>query len=192
MRPQSRRTAISLSACFLLTVVDCGGDRLSSVENDLHVITICELLDHLQSYRGKLVAIRGVYYYNKLEANDCAQSFVTGSHRWPSVLELSDSQMAAELGERVGFTTDRVGWDNLDKTCIREGERGSRVEVWTTVVGEVKARERYVMQNGSVAAGYGHLGALPAEIVVRSVMNVEVKSRPNSKFDYAPKRAKPA
>jgi hypothetical protein len=201
MRQQSTRTAaqvctrtglIALGAWAVLAFLGCGRSRVTDLASPSKVISVCDLFDNLPSYRGKMVAVRGVYNYYSLGQNDCSRPFVTGSRRWASALDMVGSHSAAFEGEPVPFTTNQQSWDNLDNTCIREGQLGHRVVIWATVVGEVRAPERYVLPSGAVVLGYGHLGALPAEIVIRRVVNVEVKPDPASKYDYKLRKQGPA
>jgi hypothetical protein len=190
-RTCTRTGRAALGVCVAFGLLGCGRSRVTDLVSPLNVISVCDLFDNLPRYRAQMVAIRGVYYYGALRQDDCSRPFVTGSRRWASALDMVGSHLAAVTGEPVPFRTNQESWDNLDKTCIREGQQGHRVVIWATVVGEVRAPERYVLPSGAVVLGYGHLGALPAEIVIRRVVNVEVKPDPASRYDYTPRKAGP-
>jgi len=53
------------------------------------VLSVCDLSKDLPRYRGKLVTVRGVYYYG-LRQSDCPQKCDTGL--WPSFLDLKEGQ----------------------------------------------------------------------------------------------------
>jgi hypothetical protein len=84
--------------------------------------------------------------------------------------------------EAVQFQTDIRSWDRLDAVVLREAKARRREEIWVTVTGLVRAPEKYVREGGRIAAGYGHLGIFPAEIVVQQIRDVVVKPTPT--YDY--------
>ena len=62
------------------------------------------------------------------------------------------------------------------------GKQGLDEEIWVTVVGMLRAPESYVRKDGQVVGGYGHLGGYPAQLVVKTVVNIAIKERPT--YDY--------
>lgn len=170
-----------LSACS----VDCRREagRPSGDERPAQVISVCELLKNLASYRGRIVAVRGIEYYG-LRARSCPEEFVTGGRRWPWALDLVHSSDFHAGEEPVDFVTDEVSWAEWGDTLMREAKRGLRGEVWITVLGKVRAPREYVRADGKVFGGYGHLGALPAQLVVKRIFDIEVKRDPPT-YDYS-------
>jgi hypothetical protein len=142
-------------------------------------VTICELLKNVQAYRGKVVAVRGIYWYGLRQS--CAEPLVTGGHAWPSALNLVDTAAARSEAETPAFKTDRSSWDRLDELVVREAKAGQREEIWATVVGFVRAPVTYI-RDGKVVGGYGHLGAFPAELVVEHISDVSIMPAPT--YDY--------
>jgi hypothetical protein len=69
---------------------------------------------------------------------------------------------------------------------LREGKAGHRGEIWATIIGLVDAQATYVRPDRAVVLGYGHLGAFPAELTVKRVVDIVVKSTPT--YDYGEMR----
>ena len=90
-----------------------------------------------------------------------------------------------------GFTTDDAAWAALDKAeraAEREAKQGRRVEVWVTVMGRLRASDRRSPTgpcDRAVNSGYGHPGVFPAELVMQSVLAIEVVPNADSPYDYS-------
>jgi hypothetical protein len=144
-------------------------------------ISVCELLRNIAAYRGKVVSIRGIYWYG-LRA-PCAEPLITKGHKWPSALNLAAADAPRRGGEFPPLTTDLSSWNHLDEFVLREAKTGRRKEIWITVVGLVRAPTTYIRDNGAVVGGYGHLGVFPAELVVQRISDISVVPTPT--YDYA-------
>lgn len=141
------------------------------------VISVCDVLADLDSYRDRIAAVRGVFTYRGLRQDGCPTELITDNRHWPPVLDLAAVEGVWQRdGQKFTFRTDHAGWDGLERTAIEAGKQGQSVEIWATIVGQVGAVERRVLPDGRViGGGYGHLGALPAELVVKEVKDVVVK-----------------
>jgi hypothetical protein len=85
------------------------------------VMTLCDLSRDFTAYRGRVVAVRGVYFYGLRQS--CPQTCATGP--WPSFVDLVWSDAAHE-----------ATWGDLadaERTAEREAKQSRRVEVWVTV-----------------------------------------------------------
>ena len=119
------------------------------------------------------MSVRGVYYYGLRQ--QCTGKCAVGL--WPSFINLEGG-------------TDNV-WADVAKTerdVETEAKRtGKRFEIWVTVVGSLQTRARRSPLGpcdwGS--PGYGHLGAFPAQITVKTFRDIEVRENPQSPYDYA-------
>jgi hypothetical protein len=103
--------------------------------------------------------------------------------RWRTVALLLDIQGAAG-----------ANWSDLEKTMMsteaQARSTGKRFEIRVTVTGLLRTTAhpspRGPCDRSSWGLpGYGHLGAFPAQIVVDSFRDVEVKESPQSPYDYA-------
>jgi hypothetical protein len=183
-----RSRIVSPNNLLLGTVVSlaflssCGADERVDTEDRgrAKVLTVCQLFEDLPSYRGRVVTVTGIYWRGL--GQTCAHGFVTGNHVWPSVLNLVDSDYLGGGDEPVSFRTDRESWDRLDAVTVHEADADRRGEIWVTIVGALRARRRYVLDDKQIVSGYGHLGLLPAELVVLRVLNINVKANPT--YDY--------
>jgi hypothetical protein len=146
----------------------------SSATPEPAVLSVCELSKDFSRYRDKLVTVRGVYYYGLRQKCPCK----CAENPWPSFIDLEGGSDAA--------------WEALNKTdraVQTEAKRtGKRFEIWVTVKGRLHARSI----NSPIDpcdrkswGHYGHLGAFPAQITVESFREVEVRSNPQSPYDYA-------
>lgn len=158
----------------------CGGQAQP------RVMTVCELSNDFGAYRDKMIAVRGIYYYGLRQT--CLQTCSIGP--WPSSLDL------AGIGSREkspAFVTDDANWnalDNVQKTVEAEAKKGKRLEIWVTAVGRLNTHARRTPLGpcdriGSRLSGYGHLGAYPAQLVVKYFTDLEIKANPKSPYDYS-------
>jgi hypothetical protein len=88
----------------------------------------------------------------------------------------------------VGFRTDEKSVGELYRAAKElASRRRSGVEVWVTVVGQLRAEyESPLGPCDRVGGGhYGHLGAFPAELIIREVKDVVVKEVPDASCDLS-------
>ena len=161
----------SVAALAALLVTTSGGQPRPSPL----VLSVCELSKDYGAFRDKVVAVRGVYYYGLRQT--CQQKCADGP--WPSFIELVGNG---------GGTFEAV--DKVQRTIELEAKKGKRLEIWVTAVGQLETMARLSPngpcdKKGSMYMGYGHLGAYPAQLTVRSFTNIEVKENPKSPYDYS-------
>src|SRR3569833_1403498 len=48
-------------------------------------IPVCDVLKDVSRYRGKIIAVKGIYWYGMRQ--NCAEPVVLGTRVWPSVLD---------------------------------------------------------------------------------------------------------
>jgi len=161
----------SVAALAVLFVIPSGGQSPPSPL----FLSVCALSKDYGAYRDKLVAVRGVYYYGLRQT--CPQKCADGP--WPSFIELIGTG---------GGTFEAV--DRVQRTVELKAKKGKRLEIWVTAVGHLETMARLSPngpcdKKGSMYMGYGHLGAFPAQLTVRSFTNIEVKENPKSPYDYS-------
>jgi hypothetical protein len=139
------------------------------------VMSVWDLSKDFTAYRDKVVTIRGVYYYGLRQ--DCPQNCADGP--WPSFVNLEGGAAA--------------NWNALSKVQqtveVEAKKTGKRFEIWVTVMGRVQTRARRSPlgpcdRKSWGMYGYGHLGAFPAQIVVESIRDIDVKKNAQSLYDY--------
>jgi hypothetical protein len=143
-------------------------------------LSVCDVLQDPSRYRGKVVTVTGIYWNGLCQS--CPNELVTGNKVWPSALNLSHSDTGGEADEVLRFKTNDEAFDRLMKVIRREAMAGRREEIWLTVVGQIRAPREYVLPDGSLRGGYGHLGVFPAELVIQSISDISI--RPNPTYDY--------
>lgn len=142
----------------------------------VQVMSVCELSKDYPRFRDKVVTVRGVYYYGLRQ--ECSEKCTDGL--WPSFIDLEGG------GDAVWAALARA-----DREVESEAKRsGKRFELWVTVVGRLQTRVKHSPRGPCDStswgiAGYGHLGAYPAQILVESFQNIEVRVNPQSPYDYA-------
>ena len=160
------------------------GDRRVARQADEagHAMTVCQLFSDLPSHQDKIVAVRGIYYFSLLQP-DCQSRLVVNGHEFPVALFLVGSGDEAGFKDRpVEFETDARGWWAFEDFAIKEGLHKRKEEIWVTVVGQLRGPVWHSRNGQTGVGGYGEQGLFAAELVIKSVSNVEV--RPNPTFDY--------
>jgi hypothetical protein len=143
------------------------------------VLTVCDLSKDFAAYRDKVVAVKGIYYWGLRQA--CPQKCAAGP--WPSFLDLTGTVSS-------GSEASWVALEKVAQTVELEAKNGKRLEIWVTAVGQLRTRARRsplgpCNKIGSGwYPGYGHLGAFPAQLVVRQFRDIQVKTNPESAYDY--------
>src|SRR5208282_801816 len=108
-----------VAALASLLALAAGGQQQSNPP----LLSVCELSKDYGAYRGKLVAVRGVYYYGLRQT--CSQKCAEGP--WPSFIEL--------VGAKNG-TFD--GLSKVEQSVGLEAKKGKRFEIWVTAVGQLE------------------------------------------------------
>lgn len=143
-------------------------------------LNICEVLKRLNGYRGKVVTVTGRLYVSReiaiLEGVGCARKFVTDGHVWPPAINLVGSDSPPQQDDHpVSFETE-VGTMRRLIDLGKQAQGGK--EVWVTLVGQIRARKKYVpvhTRYGAMWNGYGHLAVNPAELVIKALIDARVK-----------------
>ncbi len=172
--------------CLVSIFSGCTGHQipLQTVDPQTQPLTVCQLFADLTSYQDRMITVRGIFFYGLRQPN-CPLVFVTGDHKWPSAINWVDSNYPVDKYERpMGFVTDEDSWNKLELLTISEGQKGRREEIWVTVEGRLRGPRRYLRPGvkGGMG-GYGHLGLLPAELVVKRVIKIEIEQTPT--YDYS-------
>jgi len=174
---------IRCATLLTVLVAGCGRPQPSTV-----VLSVCELSRDFTAYRGKLVSVRGIYWYGLRQT--CPQSCPDGP--WPSYVDLMDADFPPPPGEPpVTFATDDSSWaamDRVQRAAEIDAKQGKRVEIWVTVLGQIRTSARRSPVGPCdllMRSGYGHTRSYPAELVVKSVSNIQVVPNANSPYDYS-------
>lgn len=152
------------------------------------IITLCDLIKNPVGYRGRVVAVVGVYWYGLRDV--CSSRFITASHTWPSAIELAHSGSNIPNDIAVPFQTDEKSWDHLQSVVLQEARAARKEEIWVTAVGIVQAPASYIDKAGQVVGGYGHLGVFPAQLVIESISQIRIVKKPTYNYGEILRQAK--
>jgi len=136
------------------------------------VISVCELFQSLSWYRGKKITVSGIVYHG-LRQPDCPNKGWAAAHHVTPALDLESTERDHETDPPSGFTTEQESWSRIEEAqnALQRGE-----ELWITVTGRVRCSPELPV------AGYGHLGAFPAALIIDRLIKLEIKK--NSAVDY--------
>jgi hypothetical protein len=183
--PKRCRRAIRNSLALLSAALVCCSQKPNSSSSEperlssADPVDVCTVLRTPNVYRGRMIAVRGIYWQGLREG--CPEIRL-GGRSWPAALNLVEA-VGKQGPTSALFETDRPSWDTLDRLAIREAKAGRQEEIWATVLGELRAPATYIRDDGTTVGGYGHLGAFPAELIVKQVLATEILSRPT--YDYS-------
>jgi len=141
-------------------------------------LTVCQVLRNLQSYRGKIIKVQGVWYGNTLEGS-CLTELKTGDYKWLNAIYLTLGK--AKEGERIAEPTiDFTEW----KKAESELHRLQPGPVIATIIGEFDAKDKLEVYTGGyypkIPIGFGSGGIYPAQIFVSGVVDI-TGAEPNMK-----------
>jgi len=157
------------------------------VESPIPVLTACEILSQRMHYNGKVVSIRARIHNTDegvwLDGKNCPDLITTDEHAWPSMI-------AVQTANATDFTSSYEGLRKLRPKLMRLGRHApERCIIWT-YTGVFEARATYTKvsyPNGSSHyIGFGHLDAAPAQLLWKTVADVNVD--PNCDADTVPKK----
>jgi hypothetical protein len=166
----------SIACLFFVFVITLDGQSQPSPTT----LSVCDLSKDFARYGGKVIAVRGVYYYGLRET--CSQKCASGP--WPSFIDLVGTE---SVQDRSGFVTDDASWAALEdaqRTVEKEAKKGKRLELWVTAVGRLRTSPRR-SRPCDRAPAFGHLGVFPAQLVIKSFSDIEVRDNPKSPYDYS-------
>ena len=177
----NRIVLAALGVC-LVTTAQADKER----RRPLTILTVCEVLSHPLLYDGQLVRVRGRVNGSDegawLVGDECPGVFVTNEqHVWPSTIFLATPSSTSSgrtrlhsidfeldpVSERIADSKYRQLRTHIPDKCI----------AWTYIgLFETRrdwAEAQVVYPNGTTKIiGFGHLGAAPSQIILKSVDDV--------------------
>lgn len=149
---------------------------MPAAEPRLQPVTVCEVLQNLAEYDGKVVAVVGRFSYRQagrwLGEQKCAQKLVAGGQEWPnafwiaydpanapkppSVLAVDATMLAQKLREvKMGTLLSKLPFGSTD------------YDNWALVYGRVETRKDLIIATptGSRKNGFGYGESSPARLV---------------------------
>jgi hypothetical protein len=138
-----------------------------------NVLSACDVLTHLQDYRGKEILVRGILrstdeglYLVPAGAEKCLHTLDVSGYEWRDPV-FNLVQPGSPMVERPDLRPHTY-------VPIPEVPVGSRRERWVIVSARVESREHLTMvlignRGQTVPYGYGHLNRRPAQLVYNKV-----------------------
>jgi len=148
-------------------------------------LTVCEILSNLDTYRGKMITIRGVmigghrhgwtlYDYDQGQ-NGCPDVLKRGL-RWPSSISLSWPTDPNPEDGPIIFQPD-LGMIERSLAKIQKIQGSDDVWIIATIHGELRARNDIVIFHGDdgsyYGSGYGPGGQDPAQLMIERVSDLQ-------------------
>lgn len=148
------------------------------------VQTVCEILEHLDRFSGKLVSVRAKVLDLWLEAEDCKVDIRVEGVAFDNLIavEWPDSEMVRlKQQPKVPFSHDDRSFRRLEAVLGSTDKRTH--SVYADVEGLIVTRNpplALVWKNlggENIRIGFGHLGQAPAEIIVKLISAIEIVPR---------------
>ena len=145
--------------------------------NPGHPLTVCEVLEDLAAYRGKIIEVRGEWQGGYLI--DRCPPLRTGNHTWPNaILTVQPDDFMVRIQEPVNWRMDADAYNRADRDFIRAARSKEESVVKATFIGRLDARESlFLVTEGvprPIPGGFGHLGVFPARLVINTVKDLVV------------------
>lgn len=173
------------SAAVLALATTSADSRVDSDDvRSWPLVSVCQVLADPQTFDGKLIRLRGVVVGTDeggfLGAPlQCSKAYKTGDHVWPSWVALTGPGSRQRLhnplfvydpeSEQVPFDKYRLLQKKYPDRCLLLTDAGlfeTRAD-WS--------KSRAVYPNGSSKyVGFGNDGVAPAQLLLKSVVDVEV------------------
>ena len=134
-------------------------------------LTVCQVLQNLPFYAGRLLQIRGKWNGSNLEG-ECNVPLQLEDHRWPSKILLTHpSRLSKSEGD------EPVNWElssSLDDFFI-ESLRKLKTPIFATIMGRLDVGSHLTTNSKGqflVLWGYGHLNYFPARMIIKEISNI--------------------
>ncbi len=158
-------------AAFFCTIV--------SPAEEHKVLDVCEALSNLEKLDGHLVTIRGALGTFQgwwLEGEQCAEHVEVKGHVFVDTISIQESTSLVRV-HVPPFAASRKPFSELNEALHRL--RDEREALRVTIVGILETRQPRAKLLGSRGQllGFGHLGVAPAQLLLREVVDITIKSR---------------
>jgi hypothetical protein len=146
-------------------------------------LSVCGLLEHRLQYNGKMVHVRGIVEGSPegaaLIGTRCAKAIVTDGFTWPNAIALA-YHTDYNSPYTVDFTRDQDQIDRTNRELKRIRHKNPNAKILVTYVGLFETRtnlgQAVNLAGELIPAGFGHLNACPARLVIQTKKNARVLS----------------
>ena len=167
------------SACGLAVMLLNWSPVLAQSEKP-DTVSVCDVLKNRATYQNRIIALRGRWITDREGSylrSACSKEDL-GLHRaWSAGVAIAWSLRAATT--EISFEQDRSALHKVEKVLLKSRERGELGRVWITFVGKIETRHplrvrTYSPGGGPLTLGFGHLGAFPAQLVVKTAKDLVI------------------
>jgi hypothetical protein len=148
----------------------CAIDKINLSEDSKKPIAVCQVLQNLQYYRGKVVKVRG--NWNGIALSDDCNNLTAGNYKWENAIYLTPITGSKPAMKDLEFTID------MSKVykAINELERLQPGPVNATILGKLDAKEKLeIFTQGAyqrIPLGFGPGGIYPAQIMLMEIIDI--------------------
>lgn len=149
-------------------------------------LSVCDVLSHLDRYRGKMVVLRGVLrggYHGQVIVDAtglrvCSQLEHVG-HDWPAAIAVTQWQEGDDIEDGpASFESNVDEIRNRLADAQRRTRENSNFEILATFQGELRSRKDVTISRTAEGwlwgTGYGQGGQYPALLVLKTVRDVTI------------------
>jgi len=152
------------------------------------VVDLCDLLNNMEAWNGKLVQVRGVMKISsgggegeaylsppvcdvKIRVTDLTMTPIL-EEIFPNGIQLTDPQSRTAT-HKVDFRWDKKNWDRYANAINRIDRESQYIKLTAVGVFETRAPMSRLMFRGT-QTGFGHAGYLPGQILVKTIEDIVV------------------
>ncbi len=152
------------------------------------ILSVCNLIAQRDKYDGKVVTVRGELKSGTegswlINATECDSRLVTKGVVWPNIVHLAyPNNRSSNPMDQADFAIDWGAEKRIGAWVLRSGFNPDRDHLIETFVGlfrtypDLENRVSPNMQDG-VRAGFGHLGAAPMQLLIKTRKDPSVVRR---------------
>ena len=159
---------------ILLLVLVC--PRIEGDEPALQPVTVCEVLQDLSAYDGKVVAVVGRFSFRQtgrwLGEQKCGHKLVTGDREWPNAFWVAYDPSAAPkpsavLAVDAAILAQKLRAVKLGTSLTKLPFGSEDYDNWALVYGRIETRKDLVTvtPSGPRKNGFGYGESSPARLV---------------------------
>jgi hypothetical protein len=146
-------------------------------------VGVCDVMQNLESYSGKIITVRGEVYFSRevsaLGDRQCTFSFEAAGRKWPNAFWLAGSKPGNDTS--VADHRQEEFLSAVLSSLMELYWRAAPITeppyaVSAVFTGVLTTNKEYWASH--VPAGFGHLGAYPAQLDVIAVKDVSVTPKP--------------
>ena len=144
-------------------------------------LTVCDVLQSLDKYRGRIVEVRGEYDGGELRAS--CPPLKTEGYIWISAIQLELPQNSIVKEENPTQWTYDLSANQaaVDRGLAMQRAGGAGTVVMATVAGRLDAREPLMVVTAPgrepTPIGYGHLGIYPARLILVRITDIRAEKK---------------